>query len=104
MKHLTNEKMQFIKDLDLCFKPYTNEVRNVVLKHIDELYEDDAIVYLVKTYAKELKRVEEHNQHPLLSAYIWENEKVRTDKVSCVYDFHEALYHLCYHRYLKEGE
>lgn len=96
MKQLTNEKKDFIMDLQEFAKVFIDEVQQVICNHIDELYEDEAIRYLVKRYAEEERNREKWNKSTLLDAYQFEHDIV--SHIS-VYDYHDALYDLCYKRY-----
>lgn len=102
MKEITNEKKNFILDLQCVFEGYIDEVNQVVLEHIDELYEDNTIVYMVSEYAKEYRQKEHFNEEYLLNTYLYGN-KVCTHSLSLTARaYGEALYQLCYRRYKKE--
>ena len=100
MEKLTNEKKQFILDLEMFAKNWVDEVNNVILKHIDELYEDASVRYLVKKNADEVRDLSKRNEEYLLVAYYLEKDEVyRSRKLD---DYTSVLYDLCYKRFKDE--
>lgn len=98
MREVSKEKKEFIMDLQEFAENWIDEVNNVILEHIDELFEDATIRFLVKRYAEEKRKNKEFNKHYLLSAYEHEHEVIKHRSIS---NFGDALYELCYKRYDK---
>ena len=102
MKHkdVSAELQAFIEDLEVWAKSWVEEVNEVVLEHIEELFNDEAVRYLVKKYKEEKLKCEKMNKGYLLSAYVWGNmSKYKSLNIEC---FSQVLYELCYKRYTKE--
>lgn len=98
---VSTELQDFIEDLEVWAKNWIDEVNDVVVQHIDELFKDEAIRYLVKKY-KEAKTTDEKlNKGYLLGAYMYE-DKVMRNKHYNLDTYSQALYELCYKRYVKE--
>ena len=103
MREITKEKEQFINDLQVFANNWVDEVNNVILKHIDDLYKDESVKYILSLYVKDKEKVQKFNEHYLLEAYKFERTEV--DKFKVFYDWaNSALYELCYKRYVKENE
>ena len=101
MREITKEKEQFINDLQVFANNWVDEVNNVILAHIDELYQDEAVKHILALYVRDKEKVNHFNEHYLLEAYRFERTEV--NKCNVFYDWaNSALYELCYKRYIKE--
>ena len=99
MREITKEKEQFINDLQVFANNWGDEVNNVILAHIDELYRDEAVKHILALYVNDKENVNKFNEHYLLEAY--RLGKTEIDKYKCFYEWADsALYELCYKRYL----
>ena len=102
-KETSAELQDFILDLEVWANQWVDEVNNVVVQHIPELFDDEAIRYLVKQY-RELKTCDDKmNKGYLLSAYMYNDEVLRHKS----YDLEttsQTLYILCYKRFIEKKE
>jgi proteasome lid subunit RPN8/RPN11 len=103
MREVSNEMREFLLDLGVFANMWIDEVQNEILKHVDELFNDEAIRFLVHQYAEETRYNTERNKDVLLHAYEYEWGKIITNK-NVLYNHKDALYQLCYKRYVKEQE
>ncbi len=101
MRKLSNEMRDFLIDLQVFAGCWVEDVQNVILEHIDELFADEAIRFLVKQYAEETNKNAERNKKAILDAYEYEHNKVFIWK-NALYNHRDALYQLCYKRYVDE--
>ena len=95
MKEISKEKREFIKDLQVFASNYVKEVQQVIVNHIDELYNDDAIRYLVKENKRIVDENKYFNSNSLLEAYEFEREVSTYSQPT----YSDILYALCYKRY-----
>ena len=98
MKEITKEMKDFIEDLQVFANRWVDSVQQVIVDHIEELFEDKSIVYLAKEYRKQKETNDHFNRKTLLEAY--ENE-MPVHRLKLTFDYSDALYELCYHRYVK---
>lgn len=103
-KNLCYEKdfIEFCKGLELCFNQYVDEVKTVVLQHIEELYSDKTIVEIVREYKKEFESTEKLNNNWLLTACRYDYNNITT--CNPIFNYSHTLYYLCYKRYTKNKE
>lgn len=88
----------FVEALQVFACIWFEEVNKVILEHIVELYEDSAVKHLVHQYAIEVKRVDNLNYNYLMSAI----ENSTLSIYHSAYDYSQALYELCYRRFVRE--
>lgn len=101
IKEISEEKKQFILDLQEFGEQWVDRVNQVILEHIDELFEDEAIRYLVKQNADSKRDAKDRNKTYLLDAYQYEHDVLKSTPF---YSHTEALYQLCYKRYVKDDD
>lgn len=99
MKLMKKEMTQFAKDLELWGNGWVDEVKQVVVEHFDELYNDEAIRYIARKYAEVVETRKVFEKDWLVRAYETEME-VKTYSPNNPYT--EVLYELCYRRYVKK--
>ena len=97
---MNDELKQFIMDLQEFAKNWVEEVNEVIVKHIDELFEDKSVRYLVKVYADESRKIQEDNKEFLFKAYYFNDGHIF--KRHRIHDYTNVLYDLCYRRYRDE--
>lgn len=88
----------FVEELQVFACKWVEEVNVVILEHILELYKDPAVKHLVHQYAIEVKKVEFFNCDYLINAI----ENSTLSIYHSAYDYSQALYELCYRRFVKE--
>lgn len=93
----------FVSELQTIFSQYVAGVQQVVVDNIEKSFNNDAIRLLVKDYAEELRRVKRWNNTTLMDA-LEDDGKVHIEDVSVLRDYGQAIYTLCYKRYVKESE
>lgn len=99
--NVSKELAKFIEDLQAFANNWVDEVNNVILAHIDELYNDPAVRHILKLYTEDKQRMKHFNEHYLYNAYVYEDKKV--DRYRAFNEWaHSALYEICYRRFLKE--
>ena len=100
VKFVSEDLQDFINKLQLWAINWIDDVNNVVVQHIDELFDDEAVVHLVNLYAQEKATADRMNKNYLLSAYRFNETIVKSPS-----DFsgwiNSALYELCYKRYTR---
>jgi hypothetical protein len=100
-ENVSEELEKFIDDLQVFANDWIDEVNNVILAHIDELYNDPAVRHILKLYIEDKKRVKHFNEKYLYNAYVHEDKEV--DRYTAFYEWtHQALYEICYVRFLKK--
>ena len=97
MKELTKEMREFIEDLQVFANDWVEEVQQVIVEHLDELFKDEAIRYLAKENRRIVEDNKKHNSNSLLNAYQFESEVIICNRST----YSDALYELCYKRYIK---
>lgn len=103
MREISNEMRQFLLDLQVFAGCWIDEVQSVILKHVDELFADEAVRFLVKQYADEERRNKKSNEKSLLYAYEFGYDKIISSK-NILYNHKDALYQLCYKRYVDKED
>ncbi|MBO7715932.1 MAG: hypothetical protein J6S85_20375 [Methanobrevibacter sp.] len=87
--------INFCAALQVFTDTYIDEVNEVVIRHIVELYDDIAVRHLAHTYAMNIYKMKEMNAN-----YLYESiESGRINRYSNIYDYSDALYELCYKRF-----
>lgn len=98
MREVSKEMREFLEDLQVFANHWVDSVQQVIVDHIEELFEDKAIVHLAKEYRKEKERNDHFNRKTLLDAYEYE---IPVHSFKIARDYTQALYELCYCRYVK---
>ena len=101
MKQITNEMKQFINDLQVWGRNWVKEVKQTILEHLEELYQDEAIKHLVRKYAEMVEYHERHNENWLLRSYEYDLEEVVEHTDSDLHSYSMVLYELCYKRFTR---
>lgn len=97
-------RKEFVKVLGEYAKRFTDKIQNVILNHIEDLYQDKTFCLILKEWFDEKQRAERYNQDEFLHAYLAERE---VNYYKSVNDYSDTLYLLCVNRYrneIKEGE
>ena len=104
-KTINEDFEKFIKDLQIFADNYIAEVNNVILKHLDELYKEDSIRYILDKYISKKETYERFKKDYLLRAYL-ENKPVDKEEIygRDVYELQNTLYLLCYRRFTEREE
>jgi hypothetical protein len=101
IKEISKEKKEFIMDLQEFGEQWIDKVNQVMLEHIDELFEDEAIRFLVKQNAESKREAKKSNKTYLLDAYQYGHQVIKS---TSFHNHTEALYQLCYKRYVKDDD
>lgn len=101
-RDMTTELQDFITDLEIWARNWVDEVNQVIVEHIDDLFKDESIRYLVKKYKETKLKYDKMNKGYLLSACMY-GDKVSKYQSFDLDTYSQALYELCYKRYI-EGE
>lgn len=97
-------RKEFVKVLDEYAKRFTDNIQNVILNHIEDLYQDKTFCIILKEWNDERERRKRYNQDEFLHAYLAERKVIY---YKSVHDYSDTLYLLCVKRYrneIKEGE
>lgn len=94
---------EFVEDMQVIFDKYIAEVQQVVVNNIETSFNNDAIRLLVKDYAEELRRVQKWNKNTLMDALMTDG-KINVEHSSILRNYEQAIYTLCYKRYVKVAE
>lgn len=101
---LTEELKSFIADLEVFANKWVDEVNNVILVHLEELYQDKTVRHILKLYADDVRRKVRWDEGYLLSAYL-NDTLVNGYRHNIMHDYSDVLYELCYRRYAdKKGD
>ena len=101
MKQITEEKRQFIKDIQVWGSQWVSDVKQCILNHLDELYEDEAIRHIARKYAEEVETYNRMNENWLLRSYEYDCNEIVTYTNSFTQSYSQVLYELCYRRYTR---
>lgn len=100
VKEVSNEMKEFIADLEVWAVNWVEKVQQVVVDHLDELYQDSSVRYLAKKYREMSEAYYRFNKGKLLSAYEY-NRPVCKHSMSDMTNYSNVLYELCYRRFNK---
>lgn len=92
-------KKEFVKALGEFAKTWVDKIQNVIIKHIDELYEDKTFCYILKEWKDSKDRVERINKNEFINAYL-EGRNVNYSKN--IFNYSDTLYLLCVEKYRSE--
>lgn len=97
-------RKEFVKVLGEYANQWITDIQNVILDHIEDLYQDKSFCLILNEWKKEKDRCDKLNKDEFLNAYI-NGRKVTYFKSTN--DYRDTLYLLCVKRYrneIKEGE
>ena len=102
---ITKELEEFINNLQVWADNWIDEVNNVILDHIEELYSEDCVHYILNIYVHKKEILDSFNKNYLLRAY---EDGTDVDKhefyAKEVSELSETLYKLCYKRFKDREE
>lgn len=103
---ITKKVEEFINNLQVFADYYIDEVNNVILDHLEELYREDAIHYLLNEFIRKNELLQYFNKNYLLIAYEQGVDVDRNDfEGKEVSELRDILYKLCYKRFQeREGK
>ena len=102
---ITKEIEQFINNLQVFADYYIDEVNNVILEHLEDIIQEDAIHYLLNKFIHKNEVLQHFNEGYLLRAYEEGTNVDRNDYMQKeVSELRDVLYDLCYRRFIEREE
>lgn len=98
------EFKEFVYDLQEWANAWSDDVNQVVVDHIEELFNDDAVRHLVKLNAEENRAERSFNEGYLLEAITYKKKIKQVRHHKGLNDYTHVLYELCYRRFTRKEE